>query len=385
MRILIMSDNTGEGHNSCAKAIQEYFELQGDNCTIVDSLRFISRPVSTAVSEGFTCMYRHFPSLFRNSYTYMEKHPGMFHDRSAVYRILTLGTDRLRQYLEESRYDGIICTHMFPALMLTHIKKLYGLDLPTCFVATDYTCSPLVKDSSLDRCFIPHPSLAWDFECDNIPLEHIVGSGIPVRQMFYRSKPKEEAKIQCAVPPHHKHLVMMGGSMGCGPILELARRFTALPEDCHLTVVCGTNRGLQRQLLRKFAHQKNFHIRGFVRDMSTLMDSADLYLTKPGGIGVTEAALKNLPMVLIDAVAGCEEYNRLYFTRNGGAKTASTPEDLARLCQNLLENDAKRIQMVKRLQELPKNNAAQMIHSFFLQQSGEAPNLVPFPAMVGNG
>ena len=72
MRILIMSDNTGEGHNYCAKAIKEYFELQGDSCTIVDSLRFISRPVSTAVSEGFTCMYRHFPGVFRNGYTYME-------------------------------------------------------------------------------------------------------------------------------------------------------------------------------------------------------------------------------------------------------------------------------------------------------------------------
>ncbi len=371
MRILIMSDNTGEGHNSCAKAIKEYFELQGDSCTIVDSLRFISRPVSTAVSEGFTCMYRHFPGVFRNGYTYMEKHPGMFHDRSAVYRLLTMGTEKLWQYLQQSKYDGIICPHMFPALMITHIKKVYGLDTPTCFVATDYTCSPLVKDSRLDRYFIPHDSLAWDFECDNIPIDHIVGSGIPVRQMFYQSKPKEEAKRQSAVPPHHKHLVMMGGSMGCGPILGLARRLTALPDDCHLTVVCGTNKNLQRQLLRKFRNQKNFHIRGYVRDMATLMDSADLYLTKPGGIGVTEAALKNLPMVFINAVAGCEEYNRLYYTRNGGAKTAANLEDLARLCQNLLENDARRIQMEKHLRELPKNNAAQVIHSYFREQVGK--------------
>ena len=41
--------------------------------------------------------------------------------------------------------------------------------------------------------------------------------------------------------------------------------------------------------------------------MALLMDSADLYLTKPGGISVTEAASMRLPMVFIDAVAGCEE------------------------------------------------------------------------------
>lgn len=371
MKILIMSDNTGEGHNSCAKAIQEYFSLQGAHCTTVDSLRFISQPVSTAVSKGFTSMYRHFPALFRNGYTYMEKHPGMFHDRSLVYRLLTLGTERLWDYLQKNAYDGILCVHMFPALMITHIKKVYGLDIPTCFVSTDYTCSPLVKDSHLDRYFIPHDSLAWDFECDNIPREHIVGSGIPVRQMFYRSRPKAEAKAQNAIPPDRKHLVMMGGSMGCGPILSLTHRLTALPPDCHLTVVCGTNQSLQRQLLRKFSGQKNFHIRGYVRDMATLMDSADLYLTKPGGIGVTEAALKNLPMVFIDAVAGCEEYNRLYYTRNGGAKTAASLEELARLCRDLLADDAKRLRMEQQLRTLPKDNASQVIYRYFRDRTDQ--------------
>lgn len=369
MKILILSDNTGEGHNSCAKAIKEYFELQGDLCTMVDSLRFISQPVSNAVSKGFTSMYRHLPALFRNGYIYMEKHPGMFHDRSLIYRLLTLGTERLWDYLQKNRYDGIICVHMFPALMITHVKKVYPLDVPTCFVATDYTCSPLVKDSQLDRYFIPHTALTWDFVCDNIPREHIVGSGIPVRQMFYQSIPKEEAKVKAAVPPHQKHLVMMGGSMGCGPILSLTNRLAAQLEDCHLTVVCGTNQSLQRQLLRKFSGQKNIHIRGYVRDMATLMDSADLYLTKPGGIGVTEAALKNLPMLFIDAVAGCEQYNRLYFTRNGGAKTAASLDDLARLCQELLRNDAKRIQMEEQLRELPKDNASQVIYRYYHDQA----------------
>lgn len=365
MKILIMSDSTGEGHNSCAKAIKEYFALQGADCTTVDSLRFISHAVSTAVSMGFTAMYRHLPALFRNAYTYMEGHPGMFHDRSAVYRLLTLGTERLWRYIQANHYDGIICVHMFPALMVTHVKKVYDLTIPTCFVATDYTCSPLVKDSHLDRYFIPHTSLAWDFACDNIPPEHIVGSGIPVRQMFYQSIPKAEAKEKNAVPPHQKHLVMMGGSMGCGPMLSLTNRLTALPQACHLTVVCGTNQSLQRQLLRKFSGQKNIHIRGYVRDMATLMDSADLYLTKPGGIGVTEAALKDLPMVFINAVAGCEEYNRLYYTRNGGAKTAASLEELARLCLDLLADDAKRCRMEQQLQTLPKDNASQVIYDYF--------------------
>lgn len=144
---------------------------------------------------------------------------------------------------------------------------------------------------------------------------------------------------------------------------QLAR---ALPSETHLTVVCGTNQSLQRQLQRRYEGQANLHIRGFVRDMATLMDSADLYLTKPGGISVTEAALKNLPMVFVDAVAGCETYNRLYYTRSGGARTAVDVPELTRVCLELLRNDDQRERMAQALAKLPKENAAQLIHRFLL-------------------
>ena len=38
MRALILSCNTGEGHNSCAAALQEYFTAQGTPCQIADAL-----------------------------------------------------------------------------------------------------------------------------------------------------------------------------------------------------------------------------------------------------------------------------------------------------------------------------------------------------------
>ena len=73
--------------------------------------------------------------------------------------------------------------------------------------------------------------------------------------------------------------------------------------------------------------------------MALLMDSADLYLTKPGGISVTEAASMRLPMVFIDAVSGCEEYNKDFFLRTGGAVTGQTPREIARTSLSLLSNE----------------------------------------------
>ena len=37
MKILILSCNTGEGHNSAAKAIREYFLSNNDECDIKDA------------------------------------------------------------------------------------------------------------------------------------------------------------------------------------------------------------------------------------------------------------------------------------------------------------------------------------------------------------
>ncbi len=52
MRALILSCNTGEGHNSCAKAIKEVYDAKGDDCVIADALNFISEKTSRFISWG---------------------------------------------------------------------------------------------------------------------------------------------------------------------------------------------------------------------------------------------------------------------------------------------------------------------------------------------
>ena len=155
---------------------------------------------------------------------------------------------------------------------------------------------------------------------------------------------------------------MMCGSMGCGPLEKLTKLLSnSMTDTMELSIVCGTNEKLRSELAEEFGNQPNIHIHGFVRDISTMMDGADLYLTKPGGLSTTEAAAKGLPMVFINAVAGCEEYNLNYYVRLGGAVTADSPEELAQLCLNLMGNPNRLAQLQAALKVLPKQNAAQFI------------------------
>ena len=54
MRVLILSANTGGGHNSTARSLAQQFERLGVECDIADTLAFISETVSDIISRGHT-------------------------------------------------------------------------------------------------------------------------------------------------------------------------------------------------------------------------------------------------------------------------------------------------------------------------------------------
>ena len=363
MRVTILTCNTGQGHNSCAKAIQEVFDSHGDVCQIADALGFISKGFSDLVAWGHVTMYRHFPGMFRWSYGYTERCPASFEEGAIIYRLLSSGTDRLRSFLAEGEYDTVICTHVFSAVMLTIMLKKAPMKLETCFVDTDYTFTPGVQESRMDHYFIPDEELRQECIRCGIPPERIVCSGIPIRQVFYRQPDRNAAKQALGIREDTVHLLMMCGSMGCGPMEKLLDILRSRAEGiCEITVVRGTNERLRRRLERKYAAMPSVHVRGYVESIAPLMRSADLYLTKPGGISVTEAAAMELPMVFINAVAGCEAYNGNFFRHLGGGETGDSVEDLASKCFQLLTDGEKRSRMRQTLAQRGTKNSAELIY-----------------------
>ena len=358
MNTLILSCNTGEGHNSCAKAIKEYYDSINEPCEIYDAFKFISSGVSEFMSKGHAFVYRNIPWLFNNGYRYTEKHPEVFDDNSIAYRFLTQGSKKIYDYIKEGEYDSVICTHVLTALMLTDVLKKYSLNISTAFVATDYTCSPSTKQSTMDYYFIPDKDMLTDFECEAIPESKIIVSGIPVRQIFYDKKPSDKQNNE-----RKNQLLVMCGSMGCGPMKKIITKLSGkLPDDWEASVVCGRNKNLYARLSKKYKNNEKIKIYGYVTDIGKMMDEADLYLTKPGGISVTEAAAKNLPMILIDAVAGCEEYNRIYFTRKGCAKTAANTNELIKLSLKIMNDKERRIKLLNAVTNLECLNSSEIIY-----------------------
>ena len=355
MQVLILSANTGGGHNSTAVALSEYFKREGVDCETVDALKFISDKTSEFISWGHSYVYRKLPLLFGLGYRFEEKHSPRF-----IYEQCARGTDALWQRVEEGGYDAIICVHAFAGMMVTELRRRYGARIPAFFVATDYTCSPGVSELEVDGFFIPHRMLLGEFVHNGIAADKLITTGIPVRESFYEAKEPRAARLALGLPEDRRVVLFSCGSMGCGRLDKTAALLSkSLPKDAMLVVICGNNQKAYDEL--NAAPLENVKVIGFTEQMPLYMSAADLYVTKPGGLTTSEAIVKCLPMVFFDAVPGLETKNFDFLVSSGVAVGAKSRRKLVQTLQSVLKNDRERKAQVTAMREFQSVHAAEQI------------------------
>ncbi len=68
MKVLILSCNTGEGHNYAGKALQECIRLHGDEADMLDIMQLAGKRVSRLVGGGYVTIVKHAPRFFQFLY-----------------------------------------------------------------------------------------------------------------------------------------------------------------------------------------------------------------------------------------------------------------------------------------------------------------------------
>lgn len=357
MRVLMLSCNTGEGHNSTAKAIMSVLEDRGVECKMVDVLACLSPRFSKFVCNWHTRLYKYAPKLSDVGYRAVERNVGELDDFSPLYELLSLGAKKLWDIVIEGNYDAIVCVHVFSALMMTEVRRSFASGEPCYFVATDYSIAPMLDQSDLDGYFIPAEDLKDEYVQMGIAAEKLMPVGIPVRGEFYEATDRAEARKQLELPEEGLVTLLMCGSMGCGPIRKIAKDLSRqLPEDATLVAICGRNEKLYESM--EDLAGPHLRVLGFTDQIPAYMDAADLIVTKPGGLSATEAACKHLPMVFINAVGGCEGRNFGRFLERGYARGSKEPEEVVEQAADLAADDAARSDMAALLRRDFSENSA---------------------------
>ena len=342
MKALILTCNTGEGHNQTAKAIITEFNALGFQCDSVDALNFLSEKKSKFLCSWHLTLYRHLPKTSSVGYSLIDKNPKPLEKSGRwLYKFFAKGADKLNELINAEKYDLIISVHPFSAVIIAGFQEKYKeTKVKTAFVATDYTCSPGAASGNIDTYFIPHESLREDFVKRGISNEKIVSvCGIPVKNEFFSAPSVEEAKESIGLNKDSKVVLLTFGSMGCGPIYKLTLMLSrSLPHSTSLFVICGTNKSLLNKLKKKNL-PKNVTVLGYTDKMLQYCVASDVYITKPGGISSTEAAVLGVPTIFVNAVGGCETYNCNFFVNNKTAKTSNNLKELVGLILDILNGN----------------------------------------------
>ncbi len=358
MKVLILSCNTGEGHNSAAKAMVECIRLHGDEAELLDLMLLKGERTSKMVGGSYVSVVKHAPCFFHFLYKIGDKISSSKR-KSPVYYANALLAKRLKKYIDEGHYDVIVTTHLFPAETLTYLKSKNMLKQKVVAIATDYTCIPFWEETNCDYYIIPHKDLKDEFSQKGISAHKLKAYGIPVRQAFSQPRIQEEAKKICSIPEHSHVYLIMSGSMGFGKIqLFVAQLLRKIEKNEYIIVICGNNKKLFRILKKEFGRFSNVRILGYTEHIASYMDASDVLFTKPGGLTTTEAAVKGIPIIHTAPIPGCETKNLEFFSTRGLSTASSKFYKQIKASQTLLRSEAAKNRMrTVQEKEIPKDAA----------------------------
>ena len=338
MDALILSCGTGGGHDSAGRAVLEEMKRRGHHATMLNPYTLKSKKLSGSIDHTYISMVQHAPDAFGAIYKIGDLYRHLPF-RSPVYFVNHAMDAVMEEYFEEHPVDVVLMPHLFPAEIMTNMK-LHGMKTPkTMFIATDYVCIPFTEETECDAYVIPAADLTGEFTGKGLPREKLYPLGIPTSSRFAAEESRTQAKRQLGLAEEKKYILVAGGSMGGGKIEQtinaLCDHFSGR-EDTELIVICGSNRELFERLQER--EGQGLIVIGHTDEIEAYMRVSQLFITKPGGLSSTEAAVRNIPIIHTAVIQGCENYNARYFSGHGMSVWAQTTEEMLRLADDILEH-----------------------------------------------
>ena len=326
MNLLVLSVSAGAGHLRAAEAIVKAAEAARPriSATHIDLLSLVPKEFRKFYGEQYIKLVEKLPQLWSFLYSKSDR-PSRDSLVGKLKRAAEkLNTRKLSAEIERLSPDVILCTHFLPAELLSRQrtgKKSSGKPLPPLWVqVTDFDVHALWVHPNVDRYCVANDEVAFRLADRGVPREKISVTGIPVMPQFSATLEREVCARELGLAPDRFTVLMMAGGAGVGSLDEMAQRLLRVPGDLQIVTLAGRNADLLRRL-QSLARQhpgRLFPV-GFTTTVERVMTAADLVVTKPGGLSVSECLAKRRPMLLVSPIPGQEERNADYLLEAGAA------------------------------------------------------------------
>jgi len=322
MRLLLLSVSAGAGHVRAADAIAAAAEAApvAHQTLHLDLLSLVPREFKKLYGEQYIKLVEKLPQLWSYLYSKTDR-PSRDSWVGRLKRTAEkVNTRKLNAEIGKFAPDAIVCTHFLPAELLSR-QKGKGKALPPLWVqVTDFDVHALWVHEHVDHYCVASDEVAFRLADRGVPRGKIHVTGIPVMPQFAAPLDRATCAQELGVSAGKFTVLMMAGGAGIGGLDDLAARLLRLPDDLQLIALAGRNAELLKRLqtLAKKHPGKLFPL-GFTTTVERVMTAADLVITKPGGLSVSECLAKARPMLLISPIPGQEERNADYLLEAGAA------------------------------------------------------------------
>ncbi|MFB6468135.1 glycosyltransferase [Cytobacillus sp. Hz8] len=346
-KFLILSSTFGEGHNQVANAIREAVEstLPGTIPIILDTMEWI-HPYLYPISNFF---YKSSIKKFPQVYSYFYRKTRVRNSFSTkLNSIFTFGMHSILEVIREVKPSVVVSTYPFAAGILSNLKQHRLINIPTVTIITDYTDHSYWIYPHTDQYLVGTNRLRDQLILQGIEEYKIKVTGIPIRQRFIETQPREKLLKKYGMDPNKFTILMMGGGEGyIGKGLSTLHVLDSISQSFQLIIVCGRNHKLKKQFELEVKNCKHdVLLLGFCEEVQELMAISNLLITKPGGVTTSEALAMGVPLLIMNPLPGQEEDNANYLLRSGLAFLAKNEHDLRSKIQNFL-NDEKSLTAIQ--------------------------------------
>lgn len=370
LNILFLSVSTGGGHIKAAEALKDYVKSRQPHsrCLIIDTLRYISPLLDKCIVGGYIRIINSMPSLYGSLYALSESNKKI---AGMTYAACRMFSYRLIPLIRDFNPDIIVCTHTFPLQMICSLKQEKMISVPLAAIVTDFANHPFWKLEGIDALIVPHDDIKREMAGAGIPWNIIYPYGIPVSAAFLARHNRKRVLDFLGLEDKLTGLVM-GGSLGLGSIYNCFEILEKSGRDIQIIVVAGKNTRLKNRIESKMTgsraresyagwgcareshiYRGSVKVFGYTDMIPYLMDISDFIITKPGGMTISEALVKELPIFLTSPVPGQEERNYSFLISSGAAVEIKPCVDLLPVLTNVLGDSSK----LKSMKEAVKNLA----------------------------
>lgn len=374
MKVLILLTDTGGGHHRASLALKDTIEkTEGNEVVIEDALKYSSKFLHFVVTKLYMFFATKTPKLYGKIYNSADKVSIL---DKAVHGIASFYSRRLGKLLDEFQPDCVISCHAFCTEMVSALKKKERTNSLLFSIITDYAAHAAYINDFVDAYIVANNDIVHQLRDQyNVDCSIIYPLGIPIYDKFYQHIDKYEMREKLGLSPHKKTVLMMAGSFGVNNILDIYKNLNRYPSDYQLIVVTGKN----EQLFRTFRHivrggviknKKEPNIKVtiptklcyFVDNIEDYMSAADLIITKPGGLTISEAMAKELPMAIFRSYDGQEYDNAEFLKKHNLAFIIKDDKEGMQQLNRFISNDQELDMMHNNILMFKKDNSSQNIY-----------------------